>query len=227
MIFSKKKKYIYIAVPKTGSRSIQQFLMEHDSGARFNQVLRGQNWIQVGDRDEARKIKEAMGNEFASYVSFAFIRHPYAKIVSSYFFFRNGEPLHENTFRSFVLANKSRKVQLIATNLKILSTHVFPFKLWAILYPYKSNKAYLFDEKGNLLVDQIGLYESLSEDFTRILDKINIPSKGRKLPHMNKSSHKQFNAYFSNPFFRKIINIKIRTDLDFYNRMKAGKDDRS
>lgn len=222
MIFSRDRKYIYVAVPKTGSRSIQQYLQEHDPTARFNEVYAGEKWISVGDRDEAWKIRKAMGVEYFDYQSFGFIRHPYSKIVSSYFFYRNGEPLHENSFRVFLNATWLRKISLLATNFKMLSAKVVPFKIWALVYPYKSNEAYFYDDRGNLLVNHIGLYERLGEEFSRILVNIKFPKEGKELPHINKSLHKQDASYFSNSLFRKLIDLKVKADLNFYYRIKTS-----
>ena len=39
MIISKKHKYIYLACPKTGTTSIQRFLLEQDSTAFRNKIV--------------------------------------------------------------------------------------------------------------------------------------------------------------------------------------------
>jgi len=54
---------------------------------------------------------------------------------------------------------------------------------------------YVLDEDGTLLVDFIGRYETLAEDFETICGKIGIPTP--PLPHLNRATERrQYREYF-------------------------------
>ena len=67
------------------------------------------------------------------------------------------------------------------------------------------------------MIDEIGIYEYLYEDLKRIFSERNV--EFNHLPHVNQSKHKKVEDYFNNKFFKSIINLKVRQDLDFYNKI--------
>ena len=103
---------------------------------------------------------------------------------------------------------------------KVYLSRVIPFKLWAILFPYKSNKEFFVDDKNQIIVQNIGLFERLSEDLEQILKNMNLKFEISKLKKINKSKHDVTSNYFKNRFFKKLINLKVRDDLRFYNKIK-------
>jgi Sulfotransferase family len=68
MLISKIFKFVYIAIPRTGSKSMSRWLLEHYQGESF------------GDHHEWRVP------EFArEYLIFTVVRNPYQRVVSGYF----------------------------------------------------------------------------------------------------------------------------------------------
>lgn len=63
---------------------------------------------------------------------------------------------------------------------------VLPFKIWALLYPYRSNLSYLTDYDGTLIVKHIGRTEYLNEYFHCILNSLNIDANHI---HVSKKTH--------------------------------------
>jgi len=204
MVVSEKFKYVYLDNPKTATVSTVKMLLENDPSARkriFN--IQGK---EIGFRDHttALALKNKLGNDLYQYKTFSFIRNPISKMVSAYFFYKNGKPITKGNKNPW------------PTRVRVLFARLFPFSLWSILYPYRSNLYHLADENGRLLVDYIGLYERLDSDLTDILNEIGVDFSISELPHENRSTHKHYERYLNNPFLKIILLKKLRRDIGFY-----------
>ncbi|MCR9289869.1 MAG: hypothetical protein NXI23_21045 [Bacteroidetes bacterium] len=188
--------------------STEKFIQAIDESVLRNRILKNNEKIAVRGHSTALDIKHAMGNSFDEFKKIAIVRHPYSKMVSSYFFYKNGKPITEGNHNPYPVY------------LRMAFAKVMPFVLWSLLYPYKSNMGHLVDKKGNLLVDYIGSLENLSEDILSILqDKIGLDCTNSNFPHTNKSKHKDYTDYFRFPFHKRLIDWKIKKDLAFYKKV--------
>ena len=95
------------------------------------------------------------------------------------------------------------------TNQNNLSKQPIKFNDWVKLaYGDKDPKYYdkpkmfmpqiewITDEAGKELVNFVGKFESLQEDFTEICNKLGKPEI--QLPHLKKSTHKSYKDYYTN-----------------------------
>ncbi|WP_340106961.1 sulfotransferase family 2 domain-containing protein [Rhodohalobacter sp. 8-1] len=206
MIISTKHKYIFIANPKTGTTSIQSFLLENDPLAKNYHVVLNNKSYSFKEHDTAAKIKKTLGDEYNNYKTFGFVRNPMAKRVSGYHFLNNGKPITEG--------HKGPRWPILT---KIWFAKLLPFKLWNLLYPVKTNKEYFTDEQGNVIVDRIYIFENIEEDFEKALKFIGMYEDNVKLPYKNRSKHKKYNKYFNNKIYNYIVKIINYKDIEFYN----------
>ena len=72
---------------------------------------------------------------------------------------------------------------------------------------------WLTDRSGRLLVDDLGRYETLLEDFSRIAKRLGIPEP---LPHENQGERRPYREYFT-PATRAIIERVYRRDLELFD----------
>jgi chondroitin 4-sulfotransferase 11 len=207
MLVSEKNKYIFIAVPKTATRSIEKYLLENDKSAKKNCVNVDGKLINVPEHITAFELNRIMGDAYKNFIKIGFARHPYSKIVSSYFFYKNGEALTPG--------NNSKTFE---TKLRIYAAKILPFKLWSILYPYKSNLNHLADNHNNVIVDYIGRYENLQNDLKSIFQKVGVVCND-EIPALNRSKHEKVENYYTSKLHEFFITRKVKTDLDFYNQM--------
>jgi hypothetical protein len=208
MIISVQNRYIFIAVPKTGTTSIQQLILEHDpSATKYSVEIEGETY-NFGEHDTALQIRRTLGKRYSQFRTFGFIRNPFSRIVSSFFFYRNGNPITRGNKRPW------------PSRLKKGYAKVTPFKLWALSYPYKSNIEHLVDEHNNVIVDYIGTFESLKNDITKIFRAIDLDIPTDQLKHTNRSDHLSSMEYFSNKIFKKAVEKLIQRDLLFYEKYK-------
>jgi len=73
-------------------------------------------------------------------------------------------------------------------------------------------KDFLFSESGEQLVDFIGKYENLEEDFQKICENIGIAAK---LPRLNQSRHKPFQEYYT-PDTVDLVRKTFAKDIDLF-----------
>ncbi|EQC2138849.1 sulfotransferase family protein [Campylobacter coli] len=192
--FHDKYKCIFIHVPKVAGSSIERVIYQTDK------------WL-VG-HVKASDYTKFDKDKFDSYFSFGFVRNPYDRVVSAYHYLKNDSPdpcdikwgrLHINnlTFEEFILSLQDEEFKE-----EILSKNHFSFQ-------YK----YLCDKNMNILVNFIGKFEKLDNDFKKIL---NILRRKDSLVHINKSKHLNYRDYYNSQTY-KIIREIYRDDFEIFD----------
>ena len=223
MFFSKKYNLLFIASPKTGTVSIHEALEKLDSSGERRKIVMDNKEITSNNLDQgiigharAREIKKALGEEdFNKLNTIGFIRNPYSKLVSSYFFTKSNNLSHAFNKKG----NKHLLKRSVNYFLSTLFAKVLPFKIWALFYPYKSNLSYLTDYDGSLIVKYIGRTEYLNQDFHHIMDSLDIDVIHIQVGKSNTSSHKSKDHYFKSNWFKNKMYIKMKADIDLYNKI--------
>jgi hypothetical protein len=153
-------------------------------------------------------LNEIYSGDISGYYKFGFVRNPYDIAVSWYkFWFKwkggsvNNQPAYNNwlkiqhmNFSEFV---RCKWFNNIATPADY----------------------FLCDATNKLLVDFVGKFENLQQDFDIICDEIKIPKQ--KLPHKNKSNHKHYTEYYDDET-RQIIAKKYAKDIKYFNYEFTG-----
>ena len=200
MIISHAHRFIFFAVPKTGTQSIRQALGAHlaegdwQQHALFGQArlpiaelaARGHGHLSVCD------VAPLLPTEvWSTYFKFAFVRNPFERFVSAYvFLFRNSiSPDH-----SPEELNADMKAAL----------HRRRFRQRVLIQPQSQ---LLEDREGKLAVDFIGRYERLETDFEGVCQRLGVRAS---LPRANPSDHVHFSRYYD-PELRSMV-------ADFYAR---------
>jgi hypothetical protein len=169
---------LFVHIPKTAGQSIEQFFMSA-LGLDWERD-RASLWLQAND--DPRRGTEKLAHlsaaeytgcgyvtpeEFSGFFKFSFVRNPWDRILSEY---RYRNYFQHRSFRDFVL-NK-----LPSPGWDDQYRHVMP------------QYDMLHDEQGNLLVDFVGRFESLQQDFDRVCGVLGIGVS--TLPHRNPSDKK-------------------------------------
>lgn len=170
-MINKKYNVLYVHIPKTGGVSVEK-------------ALKG----RVGDhRDVKRYIREIGETAFNSYFSFAFVRNPWDKMVSNYFYDKKGgvngngtNPLFQTgklPFNEWV-----KKIESIKPNKRRTYTHQIDW---------------LKNLSGDICVDYIGRFEKFDNDWNDICRRNNIDIN---LPHHNKTNRdSNYRIYYKLP----------------------------
>jgi len=179
------QKYVFIHINKTGGSSIEKALsLRHE----HRTALEKRN--ELGDRLWNRKYK------------FTVVRNPWDKVVSHYHFrlMRDHTGLNENSIG---------------------------FETWVSLaYGDKDSRYYdypkmfmpqldwLVDKDGNMMVDYIGRFECLEEDFKTICSNIKV-KKECVLPHLKKSNRGGYRSYYSDQS-AQLIAAWFKKDIEYF-----------
>ncbi|MFG5086309.1 sulfotransferase family protein [Campylobacter lari] len=193
--FHDKYKCIFIHVPKVAGSSIERVIYQTD------------RWL-VGHVKASDYVKLDR-NKFENYFSFGFVRNPYDRVVSAYHYLRSGggnlvdetwakENIYKyNSFEEFVLNLQNNDEQI-----KILN--------WMHFIPQHK---YLCDDEKSILVNFVGKFENLEEDFKTILKVLN---RKEKLIHINKSNHTNYKNYYNDAMY-KIVREIYRNDFEVFD----------
>lgn len=198
---------VFVHIPKTAGQSVEQFFMdllgldwEHDREALLLQSnddpARGTEKLAHLSASEYVECGYLPQQEFSAYFKFSFVRNPWSRILSEY---RYRNYFHHLSFRDFVL-NK------------------LPRPGWDDQYRHVMPQYdMLHDRQGNLLVDFVGRFESLQQDFDRVCERLGIVVSS--LPHRNRSDKK------SRDLKRKLRNFLFMNGENRFQNMAEFYDD--
>ena len=147
----------------------------------------------------AREARALVGPEiWASYFKFAFVRNPWDRLVSWYHMCI--QRASENNFSRYIKEHAPTFDDFVTkttTGVAEKTTH--------------NQLDYVTDENGEMMLDFIGRYESLQEDFAVVKGKLNLASE---LPHVNKSSHRDYRDYYTDET-RGIVARRFARDIEY------------
>lgn len=175
MIVSYEKKFVYISIPKTASKTISCVLGQgqHPEPSLYH----------MGIREALKQHPEAK-----DYYQWSFVRNPFARLVSIYFDFTKNRVdqyssnikmekplLHEfSSFRDFCI--------------RLCDSH------WREDIFFLPQKSFITRDDGSL-IDFVGRQENIVSDFDTICDKLDLGK--HDLIHVNKGKYdKQWMEYY-------------------------------
>ena len=203
MIISHQHRFVFAAVPKTGTHSVRQALREHLSAEDLEQVGLFVNKrlpfpelaaMQHGHLS-LRQVRPHLGEErFASYLKFAFVRNPFDRFVS-YCAFRT------RTGGAFQRAPHAVMEHFLFVEPP--DGHIL----------FEPQHQLLVDDDGNLLTDMVGRFEDMQASYEAICARIGIPP--RQLDRVNASSRGDYRQYYT-PALVDAVAMRYRRDLELF-----------
>lgn len=185
MIVSHRHRFIFAAVPKTGTHAVRQALREQlgdedveQVGLFVNKRFPWQDLAAIRHGHLAlRQVRPHLGDEaFAGYFKFAFVRNPFDRFVSyCAFMLRGGDDFQKHpreAMAHFLFTAPPEQ-------------HVL----------FHSQASLLVDEDGEtLLADAVGRVEDMQGSYDAICARIGIPS--RPLDRVNDSPRGDYRQYY-------------------------------
>lgn len=190
-----KKKFIFIQIPKTASDSIAKNLLSREGIYDFKSVNKSMRFGHISIHDILKYKPEA-----ETYFKFCFVRNPYDRALSEYFY--------------------CKKHNGCAFPQPHIFQKVFPTFLHFLIrdgldrcpYPGHAQSQYTYIKNHDDIY--VGRFETLQTSFEIICKKIGI--EPQELPHFNKTNHKHYSKYYKHPVARKIIEQRYAEDFKHF-----------
>jgi hypothetical protein len=203
MIVSHQHRFIFVAIPKTGTHSVRQGLRDH---------------LGEGDMEQARlfvekqfpipeiarmghghisfaEIRPFLGEEvFGDYFKFAFVRNPFDRFVSYCAF---------ATSREGSFARDPKRVMRHFLFAAPPLQHII----------FRPQHLFLTDTDGRLLADRLGKVETMQSDYDAICAQIGVATS--PLDHANRSRRGDYRDYYDQELIDGVAKIYAR-DLELF-----------
>jgi hypothetical protein len=203
MIISHQHRFVFAAIPKTGTHSVRQALREHLSEADLEQV-----GLFVNKRfpfEELAAIKHGhitleqirpfIGEEaFADYLKFAFVRNPFDRFVSYCAFMTRANGAFERDPQRVM-----RQILFEAPPMQ----HIL----------FVPQHTFVTDTEGRMLADTVGRVEDMQASYEDICARIGIPA--RPLDQVNSSRRGSYRDYYDQQLIDGVAEL-YRRDLELF-----------
>lgn len=210
MIVSHRHRFIFAAVPKTGTHAVRQALREQLGEADVEQVGLFVNkrfpWEDLAAIRHGHlslpQVRPYLGEDaFGGYFKFAFVRNPFDRFVSyCAFMLRDGD----------VFQQRSREVMRHFLFVDPPEHHIL----------FKSQASLLVGEDGEtLLTDTIGRVEDMQGSYDAICAHIGIPS--RRLDRVNGSRRGDYRDYYDQALIDGVA-ARYAQDLELFGYTFEG-----
>lgn len=173
-------KCIFIHIPKTGGTTI--------SNALKSLPLKSSNIIPFMHKHaKAFEVKCILGKKiWEKYFTFAFVRNPWDLMVSSYHWWL------QKAYQFKHLLDYANKVK----DLGNFSNFIYSKYGQEMLNEQEGDIIDWISDGNDIIVDFIGRFENLQEDWNKVCKEINVTSID--LSHMNKTERRDYREYYTN-----------------------------
>ncbi|HMB56107.1 MAG TPA: sulfotransferase family 2 domain-containing protein [Arenimonas sp.] len=204
MIISRKHRYIFFPIPKTGTHSVRQALRESMGEDDLEQVgLFVQKRFPFPEFADithghisAREIRPVLGDEvFDDYLKFTFVRNPFDRFVSYCAFMSRGTP-HFETSPTAYMKHIIREMRPV--------NHLL----------YLPQYSFVVDAEGRLTTDFIGRNETMQASYDQLCQRLGIAS--RTLDKVNSSKHRPWQEYYDRDLIGWVSEL-YQKDLEMFD----------
>ena len=203
MIISESHKFIFAAIPKTGTHSVRRALRPHMSEGDIEQVrLFEEKQFPIPELANLRHGHISLVQlrpflepaKFDSFFKFAFVRNPFDRFVSyCAFMTRKGGEFEKDPKRVLwhILTAPGPR------------THIL----------FQPQCSFICDADGRLLTDYVGRVEQMQSSFDEVCDRIGIPRA--KLEKSNESSRGDYRQYYDDRLKEGVAKLYAQ-DLELF-----------
>lgn len=212
MLISYNHRFIFFHVAKAAGLSMKEAIKEYAQEPEKFKIKRPPKklannepnpfyarWESMMMHVKAREAQKELPPEvYNDFYKFAFVRNPWDWQVSMYHFLLK-EP-------------DNPKYELVKS-----MSGFEEYLEWVIQtdnpYPMGATKLQMdmiADAQGQILIDFVGRYETLVEDFQTVCQTVNMNAS---LPHLNRSSHRDYQSYY-NERTKQLVAEHFQADIE-------------
>lgn len=201
MPYCDDRKIVFIHIPKTGGSSIEHYFgLNHRNKFMSGHNAYNEDGISFAlQHVRARDFKILRPEEFESYFKFSFVRNPYDRVISEYFYNQGRKKFMLDEFRTW-----------------FKNFYLVPKQDHAL-----SQFDYLYNEEGDLLVDFVGKLENLKADVSKICHLSgNLDLLPKNLPHERVKNNRPPGMVAEHILQREdkdMINELFENDFKYFN----------
>ena len=202
MIISPQHRFIFAAIPKTGTHAVRQALREHmgpqdleQVGLFVNRKLPIPDLAKVGHGHlSLQQVRPYFRPEdFDGFFKFAFVRNPFDRFISyCAFMTREGGQFEKNP--------------------QVVMRHFMDNPPWHHVL-FQPQHTFVAGADGNLLTDYLGRVEEMQLSYDEAAKRIGIPS--RPLDRVNASSRRDYRDYYDEALIDGVAKLYAR-DLEYF-----------
>ena len=206
MLISYSRRFIFIHIYKVAGTSIRDALKPYSFNPNVflpTRLLRmlgvhkvvGHHRLQkLSGHARAHEVRDAMPAKiFNEFYKFAFARNPWDWQVSLY---------------NFALKDPTHHQHELMKSLGSFEKYLD----WRVNGDLRLQKEFVVDERGELIVDFVGRYETLERDFNEVCERLGVSSR---LPHLNKTPRKSYTDYYT-PETIALLAEAYKEDVEFF-----------
>lgn len=143
------------------------------------------------------EFEQANADKFRRYFKFAFVRNPWDRLVSSYFYLRAG-------------GSGDRDRQWAERNLfdypdfkSFVHGWLTDEAIWSGIH-FVPQHFFICDQSLRVKMDFVGRFENLAADFKAVAERLNIETD---LPHANRSEHRHYTEYYTPALKERVASV--------------------
>jgi hypothetical protein len=202
MIISAAHKFIFAAIPKTGTHSVRRALREHMGPQDIEQVglfvqkrfpIPALAQLQHGHLSLQQIRPYMRPEEWRSFFKFAFVRNPFDRFIS---------------YCAFMTREKGDFDQ---DPQRVMRHFIANPPMAHILF--QPQHSFITDEDGQPLTDQVGRVEEMQQSYNEIAGRIGIPTA--QLERVNSSRRRDYREYYDQPLIEAVTRLYAR-DLELF-----------
>lgn len=202
-----KHRLVYIHIPKTAGISVEQCILPEDKKVTFeadHDIMHG--WDErIGKWLQHLTLEDVVHYfpHLTDYYFFTFVRNPWDRCVSSFFYFRRDSD-------GYYLSDKNTTIDCLINE----------FKQFLLNFSFEDDPShslaqheFVTNKKSSKQMNYIGRFESLQKDFNTVCDEIRLPRV--KIPHTNGTTHKHYTEYYDEEA-KQIVSERYAKDIELF-----------
>ncbi|MEY2465697.1 MAG: hypothetical protein QOD03_218 [Verrucomicrobiota bacterium] len=207
MLLSYQRAFVFIHIEKAAGSSIQNALRPFAPPKTKNHFRRRltalgslnrlgglYRAVEFPEHVTANEVKRCLPEPlYDSLFKFAFVRNPWDRLVSRY---------------AHLLRSKDRRRHGQISRMEKFED----FLEWELQRDSAFQYAYVTGGDGKLIVNFIGYYERLAEDFAKVCARLKVQAE---LPRTNVSEHRDYRSYYT-PKTRELVAKKFQRDIEMF-----------